>query len=311
MKHNRTWVWLSIAVLLALVGACAAPGVAPMPTPAPLPAFAGEREQAAAADEGAKGLPSQVSASEERMIVRTADLSLVVSDAEAAAAQIKSIAAGLGGYVVSTQLWRDEDLLRGTITVRVPAESLDDALGRFKRLAIRVERESGGSRDVTEEYTDLDAQLRNLEATEQELRELLSAVRERTGKAEDILSVHRELTNVRSQIEQLKGRMQYLERTAAMSAVSIELIPDVLARPIASGGWRPSETASAAVRALVDTLRLAAGAAIWVALYVFPIAALVVVPFAILWALWRRRRQPRQTAAGHSQGALPASDQTK
>jgi hypothetical protein len=259
----------------------------------------GEDKSSSVADEGAGAAFLQAEANDQRMIVRTADLSLVVSDAETAAAEIKSVATGLGGYVVSTQLWRDEEQLRGTITVRVPAESLDDALDTFKRLAIRVEREGASSRDVTEEYTDLEAQLRNLEATEDELRELLHTVREKTEQAEDILAVHRELTGIRAQIEQLKGRMQYLDRTAAMSAVSIELIPDVLARPIASGGWRPSETASAAVRALVDTLRLLAGAAIWVALYVLPIVALAAIPLGVIWLLWRRRRQRR----------LPASDQ--
>ena len=299
MKLNRTRMWIAVVALLVLVSACAAPSVAPMPTPAPRPGVAVEYEAASAADAGARAALPQTDVSEERMIVRTADLSLVISDTEAAAAQIKTIATGLGGYVVSTQLWRQEEQLRGSITVRVPAESLDSALDSFKRLAIRVERESGSSQDVTEEYTDLDARLRNLEATEEELRELLSTVRQRTGKAEDILAVHRELTGVRSQIEQLKGRMQYLERTAAMSVVSIELIPDVLARPIASAGWRPSETASVAVRALVDTLRLVASAVIWVALYVLPIAVLLAIPAVVIWLLWRRRRR----------GGLAVSDQ--
>ena len=299
MKLNRTRMWIAVVALLVLVSACAAPSDAPMPTPAPRPGVAVEYEAASAADAGARAALPQTDVSEERMIVRTADLSLVISDTEAAAAQIKTIATGLGGYVVSTQLWRQEEQLRGSITVRVPAESLDGALDSFKRLAIRVERESGSSQDVTEEYTDLDARLRNLEATEEELRELLSTVRQRTGKAEDILAVHRELTGVRSQIEQLKGRMQYLERTAAMSAVSVELIPDVLARPIASAGWRPSETASAAVRALVDTLRLVASAVIWVALYVLPIAVLLAIPAVVIWLLWRRRRR----------GGLAVSDQ--
>jgi prefoldin subunit 5 len=201
------------------------------------------------------------------MIVRTADISLVVKDAEDSVAQIKDIVGGLGGYVVAVGLWRDQEQLRGTITVRVPADSLDEALVKFKGLAVKVERESGGSQDVTEEYSDLGAQLRNLEATEQELRELLGTVRERTGKAEDILAVYRELTQIRGQIEQLKGRMQYLERTAAMSAVTIELIPDVLATPITVAGWRPSETISRALRALLQTLRLLVDAAIWVVLY--------------------------------------------
>jgi hypothetical protein len=230
------------------------------------------------------------------MIVRTADIALVVRDTEDSVAQIKSIVSGVGGYVVDMRLWREQEQLRGTVTVRVPAESLDEALVKFKGLAVKVERESGGSQDVTEEYTDLGAQLRNLEATEQELLELLGTVRERTGKAEDILAVHRELTQIRGQIEQLKGRMQYLERTAAMSAVTIELTPDVLATPITVGSWRPSETVSRALRALLQTLRVLVDAVIWVALYVLPVALVVLIPFAGLWVLWRRRKKAMPSA---------------
>jgi hypothetical protein len=230
------------------------------------------------------------------MIVRTADMALVVKDAEGSVAQIESIVSELGGYVVDLRLWRDQEQLRGTITVRVPAESLDEALVKFKGLAVKVERESGGSQDVTEEYSDLGAQLRNLEATEQELLELLGTVREKTGKAEDILAVYRELTQIRGQIEQLKGRMQYLERTAAMSAVTIELIPDVLATPITVGGWRPSETVSRALRSLVQTLRFLVDAAIWVLLYVLPVVVVVLIPVAVLWSLWRRRKKGAPSA---------------
>ena len=138
--------------------------------------------------------------------------------------------------------------------------------------------------------------MRNLEATEQELLELLGTVREKTGKAEDILAVHRELTQIRGQIEQLKGRMQYLERTAAMSAVTIELTPDVLAMPITIGSWRPSETISRALRALLQTLRVLVDAAIWIALYVLPVAVVVLIPFALLWSVWRRRKKGTPSA---------------
>ncbi len=133
--------------------------------------------------------------------------------------------------------------------------------------------------------------MRNLEATEEELLELLATVRERTGKAEDILAVHRELTNIRGQIEQLKGRMQYLERTAAMSAITIELIPDVLAQPIAGTGWRPSVTVSSALRSLVGTLRLVADAALVIVFYVLPLVVILLIPVAIIWLVWRRWKQ--------------------
>lgn len=230
-------------------------------------------------------------ASEDRMIVRMADLSLVVNDTEESVSQIKGIVTGIDGYVVDTRLWRDDGQLRGSITVRVPADSLETALSSFKALAVKVERENSSSQDVTEEYTDLSARLRNLEATEQELLELLATVRERTGKAEDILAVHRELTNIRGQIEQLKGRIQYLERTAAMSAITIELIPDVLAQPIAGTGWRPSVTVSTALRSLVGTLRLVADAVIVIVFYVLPLAIVLLIPVAIIWLVWRRWKQ--------------------
>nr|MBC7244249.1 DUF4349 domain-containing protein [Chloroflexota bacterium] len=298
MKISKVLCGVCISSLALLITACAPRSSPIVPTSAPA-----LYSTSAEGGKGAGAVPSSVGVSEERMIVRTAELSLVVKDTEESVAQIKSIVSTLGGYVVDVRLWRDQDQLRGSITVRVPAETLDEALGRFKALAVKVERESGSSRDVTEEYTDLSAQLRNLEATEQELLELLRTVREKTGKAEDILAVYRELTQIRGQIEQLKGRMQYLERTSAMSAVTIELIPDVLARPIAGTGWRPSETVVGALRTLVQTLRFLVDAAIWVVLYILPVAILVSLPFVALWSFWRRKKG--KVPAGSSKDSIP------
>ncbi|MBW2674834.1 MAG: DUF4349 domain-containing protein [Deltaproteobacteria bacterium] len=227
----------------------------------------------------------------ERMIVRTSQLSLVVEDAEESLSQIKALVSEMDGYASDTRMWRQDEQLRASITVRVPSESLDEALAKFKALSSRVEGESSNSQDVTEEYTDLGARLRNLEATEEELLELLTTVRERMEKAEDILAVHREVTSIRGQIEQLKGRMQYLENTSSMAAVTIELIPDVLARPISVAGWQPSGTMANALRSLLRTLQFAADAGIWVVFYVLPVVGILVTPCAGVWLIWRRRRR--------------------
>jgi hypothetical protein len=292
MRLNRLQSLMVVLVLALLVAACAQ-AHSPAVPPATPPTYAGAKSESG--DYTTAG-ETATTASQDRMIVRTADLSLVVKDAANSVAQIKDIVSGVGGYVVDLRMWRDQEQMRGTITVRVPAESLDEALAKFKGLAVKVQSESGGSQDVTEEYTDLGAQLRNLEATEQELRELLATVREQTGKADDILAVYRELTQIRGQIEQLKGRMQYLERTAAMSAVTIELVPDVLAAPITVGGWRPSETVSKALRSLLQTLRLLVDAAIWIALSILPVVIVVLVPLAGLVLLWRRMKKGRPSA---------------
>ncbi len=114
----------------------------------------------------------------ERMIIRTADVSLEVKDTQAAADQIKAIAESLNGYVSSSDLRRTDDLLQGTVTVRVPATQFDAAMARIKAVGVKVEGEKLSSQDMTEEYTDLTARRRNLEATEQELLKLLTLLQE-------------------------------------------------------------------------------------------------------------------------------------
>jgi hypothetical protein len=232
----------------------------------------------------------------ERMIIRTGHLALKVDETEQAVAQIKSIATSLGGYVADSNVWRSDEKLRGTVTIRVPAESFDAAMEQVKGFAIEVERESVSGQDVTEEYTDLDARLRNLEATEKELLELLTEVREKTRKAEDVLAVHRELTNIRGQIEQIKGRMQYLERMTALATITVELIPK---EAIVRAGWAPGGTLQDALRGLVRALQTLADVAIWVVVFVLPIALLVLLPLFVIFLIWRRWR--RRAAKGSEQ----------
>jgi len=282
-------------LLIALVLAACAPKMSSV-VPTPVSSRGDTAGQPAPSLGEGYGGSAAANQSEQRMIVRTAQLSLVVRDAEASVEQIKGILAAMNGYVVEARMWRDQDQMRGSVTVRVPSTSLDDAVAKFKALAIKVQSENYGSQDVTQEYTDLASQLRNLEATEKELLELLTTVREKTGKAEDILAVHRELTSIGGQIEQLKGRMQYLERTSDMASVTIELIPDVLTRPISVGGWQPGGTLGNALRSLLGTLQFLVDAAIWVIFYVLPVVAVLLVPFVIIWLVLRRRRRGKPTA---------------
>jgi len=233
----------------------------------------------------------------ERMIIRTAELVMYVKDVEASFDEIQRLAEEMGGYVANANTWHEGEYLRARLTVRVPAKGLDRALEQIKALATQVERESTSGEDVTEEYTDLEARLRNLEATEVELRELLATVRQRTGRAEDILAVHRELTEIRGQIEQIKGRMQFLEQMSALATVHVELTPDVLSRPLAVGRWEPKGTAGNAVRALIQVLRFLVDAGIWILIVGLPVLILAAIPIVILVLFiraWRRRRRTRR-----------------
>ena len=235
----------------------------------------------------------------ERMIIRTGNLSLVVADTGEAVAGIEAIVASMKGYVVDSNSWRTGEQTRASMTIRVPAGSFEAARDLIKELATVVNQDTTSGEDVTEEYADLDAQLRNLEAAEEELRELLAQVRERTGKAEDILAVYRELTNIRGQIERIKGRTQYLERMTALATIRIDLEPDIAAKPVAQTGWRPSATLGSALNRLVSTLQFLADAIIWIVSYVLPVGIVVLLPLAVLLFLisrWRRNKKRKEAS---------------
>ena len=289
----KAFVAMAILILATVTLGCAPAPPAVVPRPVEKEVVV-ERELVEA-PAPARGYEEELAPIGERMIIRTANLALKVEDTEQALARIKSIATALGGYVADSNLWRAEEKLRGTVTIRVPAESFDAAMEQIKGIAIEVERESISGRDVTEEYTDLDARLRNLEATEKELLELLTEVREKTRKAEDVLAVHRELTNIRGQIEQVKGRMQYLERMTALATITVELIPR---EAIVRTGWTPGGTLQDALRGLVRALQVLANLAIWAVVFVLPITLLALIPPFVIFLIWRRWRRRAVTDKG-------------
>jgi hypothetical protein len=239
------------------------------------------------------GSPSAPAPAPARMIVRDATLSLVVHDAAAALQRSTALAESRGGYVMEEKQWKEAEQVRASATLRVPAAQLRPVLAELARLAVRVEAETVTAEDVSQEFSDLGAQLKNLQATELELRQLLATVRQRTQKASEIMEVFTELTKVRGDIERIQGRMQYLMQTTALSKITLDLIPDALAAPVVEPGWQPVATARSAARTLVNSLKSLADVGIWVVLYLLPIGLIFVgVALAVraLW-LWARRRR--------------------
>lgn len=227
------------------------------------------------------------------MIIKTATITVVVKDAEQALRNITTAVEARGGYVGETKQWREHEQVRATATIRVPAAALASALADIRKQAIRVESESLSGQDISEEFTDLNAQLVNAQATEKELRELLTTVRQRSQKAADILEVYTELTKVRGEIERLRGRINFLSQNVALSTINVELVPDVLAKPVVEPGWQPVAIFRDAVRALVGTAKWLAGAVIWFVVYLLPVGLAFVVVFLVLRRLWIAARRQR------------------
>ncbi|MBA7468790.1 hypothetical protein ES707_04043 [subsurface metagenome] len=193
-----------------------APQVIPSPTPTPTPAPA-PRPAPVPPPSEAETLVGEPWA--ERMIVRTAAISLVVNNVATTLDRVADLAESLGGYVVSSKRWKEDERLVGIITIRVPAEDFGDAMGSLHSMAVDITHEDTSAKDVTEEYVDLSAKLKNLEATEEQYLRLM----EKAERVEDILDIQRELSKTRGEIEQTKGRMQYLERTSATSLIQVQL----------------------------------------------------------------------------------------
>ncbi len=240
-------------------------------------------------EEGYKGaeadaLPSTAAG---RMIVRNGDMSLVVEKIAFARDEITRLTVRLGGYIVSSRISGEEQDMRGWISIRVPDDKFEPALAELRELAIRVTSESTDSQDVTEEYVDLQSKLRNAEATEGQYLALL----EKAEDVEDILLIYNSLSRVRSEIEQIKGRLQYLERISSMSLISISLRPAATAKPLVRAGWNALEILKSAVRGIVIFGQWLGAAIIWLVIFI-PVWGTIL---GIIY--WRRRRKRAQAKA--------------
>ena len=291
---------LILTILALLLVACGGAADEFAGAPAAEPADAVERETMAqmeeVASEGAafdSDRANQVEV-QEQLIIRTGRLEIVVEETEETLDDIIDLANDSGGWVVSSSLFGADGAKSGQATIRVPVDQFDAIMNQIEGMALRVERSSTTGEDVTEEYVDLSARLQNLEATAERVRGFLDEARD----VEDALAVNQELSRLESEIESMKGRLQYLEQSAAFSTIEVSLTPDELSQPLEVGGWRVGGVLRDAVEALITGLQGMATVAIWLVVVFLPLILIVVLPIALFIYLVRRwRRGRRQEAA--------------
>ncbi|MDP2735187.1 MAG: DUF4349 domain-containing protein [bacterium] len=195
----------------------------------------------------------------DQKIIKTGALDLIVDDVSATASRVSTLAVGNGGFVQHSSVSEREDGTKfGNVTVRVPAERFENTLEEIKSYAALVRSESSSGQDVTEQFTDLQAQLRNARAQEQVYLDILQD----TETVSDVLAVQQQLGMIRSTIESLEGRIQYLENKTSYSTISLFLSEEPTVR-IPTKAFRPGTTLKEAAQALIAVFQNLAEGVIW------------------------------------------------
>ncbi|MDP6667146.1 MAG: DUF4349 domain-containing protein, partial [Dehalococcoidia bacterium] len=155
-------------------------------------------------------------ATDGRVIVRTADMSINVDSVTGSLDDISKMATAAGGWVVSSVQSRQYS---GNISIRVPADRFDDVIEQLSDLAAKINFVTTKSEDFTEEFTDVTARARTLDDTLERLRLLY----DRAETVEDAIIIQLEITKIQSDLEALEARLNFLSQSSAFSFISVAL----------------------------------------------------------------------------------------
>lgn len=224
----------------------------------------------------------------DRKVIKTAyiELEIEVGKFESTMFGLTNLAEQNGGFVSNSQSYSDSEgkMTSGYITIRIPSNKYNSALNRVKEMGT-VKSTSSSGQDVTQEYTDLESRLRNYEAQEEVLLDLMKE----SKKVSDSLEVQRELSNVQEQIEIIKGRMQYLDDMVSFSTIDVYFHEP---EPITVAGWGFVEALKRGLRGAVNVFN-------WLVVVIIITAPLWILIGIILIIVWqvikaRKRRRARK-----------------
>jgi Domain of unknown function (DUF4349) len=225
----------------------------------------------------------------DRKIVKTADLGIRAERVRDSAAQAQQIAAQFGGSVLSSQIAQDDGSIYADLVLSVPSPEFEKALDELRGLGKEVTTDTVRGEDVTEEFVDLQSRERNLLAAEQSLLDLY----DRANSVNAALAIERELTVVRGEIEQVQGRIKYLENRTASSQISLSIQPVPRPGP-PTPAWSAARVVAQAWSASLTVLQ--ALATVILSALVFGWWLIPVLAAGLVW--WKRRaRGPTSSEA--------------
>ena len=153
-----------------------------------------------------------------RKIIYDARIDLLVKSMDSTERAVLDLIKVHGGFLAESNIAAQSGTQRdATWRIRVPVDRFDSFVSAVSKLG-EVRTNHVGSQDVTEEFADLEARIRN---KQEEEKRLLKHLADSTGRLEDILTVEREITRVRGEIEQMQGRLRFLANRADLSTITI------------------------------------------------------------------------------------------
>jgi hypothetical protein len=235
----------------------------------------------------------------ERLVIQNVDMSIVVADPKARMEEIADLAVEMGGFVVSSNIYQTTygpnsiEVPEANMTIRVPSERLDEALEKVKADVVDVTYENRSGQDVTSQYVDLQSRLKAKQEAEKNLLKIMDTA----TNAEDVLAIYMQVQNIQTEIESLKGQIQYYEESAALSAISIRLIAEETVKPIEIGGWKLQGTANDALQDLIQFTQGFTRFLIRFVLLTLPALILIAIPAFLVFlggrALFRRFKKSK------------------
>ena len=305
---KKSWKILSLLLIFLLMG-CASRQSAEEAFPVPTET-AGEPSKSADSDTTLVSSEAQGETTE-RLVVKRAEMRVSVADPAEAMRTVVQWAESMQGYVVNSNQWNStsdgQTYINASVMVRVPAERLDEMMQKVRDLAADpktgVLSETVTGEDVTAEYVDSQARLRNLKAAEAQLVELL----DQAPDLEYTLDIFRELTEIRSQIEVLEGRIKYLEESAALSALSVEIVAEASLQPLQIGPWKPAGVAKEAIQTLVKVAQDVGTALIKFVIIWVPF----LLPIGLIVCFVRKGAKKRKAARAAQAAQVQPSDTPK
>ena len=208
---------------------------------------------------------------DDRKMARNSSISLVAKNPGDTAEKIRQLAQRLGGFLVTSTTTGAEGAPFASLTIRVPASRFEEAGAEIRKMGLRVESERVEGQDVTKQYVDMDAHLRNLRAEEAQYLSIMK----RANTVKDTLEVSEQLSNVRGQIEQQQAEFEALSKQVETVAIAISVHSEAEAQ-VFGLRWRPLYQLKVAARDGLDSL----------ANYTAVMAALAfLLPTILLWLL--------------------------